>query len=119
MSNDFEIAIEEGATMVRIGGRSSANARSRGSRQFGSERSAGILEAMPRYSAVSARAGFPEAELEILELWQRNQSSSAAWRCVATRRPTSSTRDRPLQRAPGLHHVLARSYKDVLHATSR
>ena len=113
MSDDFEIAIEEGATMVRIGRAIFGERRRSGARRFESERSAGILGAMPRYSAVSARAGFPEAELEILELWQRTRvfERSLAMRRDAPR--TFSTRVRQLPTGCRVHHVLARSYKDV------
>ncbi|HEV3274078.1 MAG TPA: isoleucine--tRNA ligase, partial [Candidatus Dormibacteraeota bacterium] len=69
---------------------------------------------MPRYSAVSARAGFPEAELEILDLWQRTHVFE---RSLAMRRdapPYVFYEGPPTANGlPGLHHVLARSYKDV------
>jgi isoleucyl-tRNA synthetase len=69
---------------------------------------------MPRYSAVSARAGFPEAELEILELWHRTHVFE---RSLAMRRdapPYVFYEGPPTANGlPGLHHVLARSYKDV------
>ena len=63
---------------------------------------------------MSARAGFPEAELEILDLWKRTR---------VFERSLSMRRDAPpyvfyegpptANGLPGLHHVLARSYKDV------
>jgi isoleucyl-tRNA synthetase len=69
---------------------------------------------MPRYSSVSARAAFPEAELEILDLWKRTR---------VFERSLQMRRDAPAyvfyegpptaNGLPGLHHVLARSYKDV------
>ncbi len=69
---------------------------------------------MPRYSAVSARAGFPDAELEILEFWQRTHVFE---RSLAMRRdapPYVFYEGPPTANGlPGLHHVLARSYKDV------
>ncbi len=69
---------------------------------------------MARYSAVSARAGFPDAELEILEFWQRTHVFD---RSLAMRRdapPYVFYEGPPTANGlPGLHHVLARSYKDV------
>jgi isoleucyl-tRNA synthetase len=69
---------------------------------------------MPRYSSVSARAAFPEAEIEILDLWKRTR---------VFERSLQMRRDAPAyvfyegpptaNGLPGLHHVLARSYKDV------
>jgi isoleucyl-tRNA synthetase len=69
---------------------------------------------VPRYSAVSARAGFPDAELEVLEFWQRTHVFE---RSLAMRRdapPYVFYEGPPTANGlPGLHHVLARSYKDV------
>jgi isoleucyl-tRNA synthetase len=69
---------------------------------------------MPRYSSVSARAGFAEAEVEILEHWQRTHVFE---RSLAMRRdapPYVFYEGPPTANGlPGLHHVLARSYKDV------
>ena len=65
---------------------------------------------MPRYSAVSARAGFPEAELEILDFWQRTHVFE---RSLAVRRdapPYVFYEGPPTANGPpGLHHMLARA----------
>ncbi len=69
---------------------------------------------MPRYSAVSARAGFPEAELEILQLWQRTHVFERSLEMRRNAPPYVFYEGPPTANGlPGLHHVLARSYKDV------
>ena len=69
---------------------------------------------MPRYSAVSARAGFPEAEVEILELWQRTHVFERSLEMRRDAPPYVFYEGPPTANGlPGLHHVLARSYKDV------
>ena len=69
---------------------------------------------MPRYSAVSARAGFPEAELEILDLWQRTHVFERSLTMRRDAPPYVFYEGPPTANGlPGLHHVLARSYKDV------
>jgi len=69
---------------------------------------------MPRYAPVPARAQFPQAEVEILELWRRNRvfertlerRSGAPPYVFYEGPPTANGR-------PGIHHVIARAYKDV------
>ncbi len=69
---------------------------------------------MPRYSAVSARAGFPDAELEILDLWQRTRVFERSLEMRRAAPPYVFYEGPPTANGlPGLHHVLARSYKDV------
>ncbi len=69
---------------------------------------------MPRYSAVSARAGFPDAELEILDLWQRTRVFERSLEMRRSAPPYVFYEGPPTANGlPGLHHVLARSYKDV------
>ena len=69
---------------------------------------------MPRYSAVSARAGFPEAELEVLDFWQRNRVFERSLELRRNAPPYVFYEGPPTANGlPGLHHVLARSYKDV------
>ncbi len=69
---------------------------------------------MPRYSPVSSRAGFAENELQVLEFWRRSEVFA---RSLAQREgappyvfyegpPTANGR-------PGIHHVLARAFKDL------
>ncbi len=69
---------------------------------------------MPRYSPVSGRAHFAEAEIEILELWRRTHvfERTLEWRRDAPRYvfyegpPTANG-------LPGIHHVVSRAYKDI------
>ncbi|HKR99863.1 MAG TPA: class I tRNA ligase family protein, partial [Candidatus Dormibacteraeota bacterium] len=69
---------------------------------------------MPRYAPVPSRAHFAEAELEILELWRRND----VFRRTLERRegapPYVFYEGPPTANGlPGIHHVLARAYKDI------
>jgi isoleucyl-tRNA synthetase len=69
---------------------------------------------MPRYSSVSARAAFPEAELEILDLWKRTRVFERSLHMRRDAPPYVFYEGPPTANGlPGLHHVLARSYKDV------
>jgi isoleucyl-tRNA synthetase len=69
---------------------------------------------MPRYSSVSARAAFPEAELEILDLWRRTRVFARSLQLRRGAPPYVFYEGPPTANGlPGLHHVLARSYKDV------
>jgi isoleucyl-tRNA synthetase len=69
---------------------------------------------MPRYSSVSARAGFPEAEVEILERWQRTRVFERSLDMRRGAPPYVFYEGPPTANGPpGLHHVLARAYKDV------
>jgi len=69
---------------------------------------------MPRYSSVSARAGFPDAELEILDLWKRTRVFERSLTMRRDAPPYVFYEGPPTANGlPGLHHVLARSYKDV------
>ena len=69
---------------------------------------------MPRFSPVPSRAGFAQAETEVLELWRRGRvfERSLELRRDAPRYvfyegpPTANG-------LPGIHHVLSRSYKDL------
>ncbi len=69
---------------------------------------------MPRYSSVSARAAFPDAELEILDLWKRTRVFERSLQMRREAPPYVFYEGPPTANGlPGLHHVLARSYKDV------
>ncbi len=69
---------------------------------------------MPRYSPVSSRARFAEAELEVLDLWKRTRvfERTLEWRRDA--KPFVFYEGPPTANGlPGVHHVLSRAYKDV------
>src|SRR3984893_1091356 len=69
---------------------------------------------MPRYSPVSSRAHFAEAELEVLDLWKRTRvfERTLEWRKDAI--PFVFYEGPPTANGlPGVHHVLSRAYKDV------
>jgi isoleucyl-tRNA synthetase len=69
---------------------------------------------MPRYSPVSSRARFAEAELEVLDLWKRTRvfERTLEWRKDA--KPFVFYEGPPTANGlPGVHHVLSRAYKDV------
>jgi isoleucyl-tRNA synthetase len=69
---------------------------------------------MPRYSPVTSRARFAEAELEILDLWKRTRvfERTLEWRRDAP--PFVFYEGPPTANGlPGLHHVLSRAFKDV------
>ena len=69
---------------------------------------------MPRYSPVSSRASFAEAERQVLDFWRRANvfARSLAWREGAP--PYVFYEGPPTANAPpALHHVLARAYKDL------
>jgi isoleucyl-tRNA synthetase len=69
---------------------------------------------MPRYSSVSARAGFPDAEVEILERWKRTRVFERSLEMRRAAPPYVFYEGPPTANGPpGLHHMLARAYKDV------
>jgi isoleucyl-tRNA synthetase len=72
------------------------------------------LERMARYSPVTSRARFAEAELEVLDLWKRTRvfERTLEWRQDAP--PFVFYEGPPTANGlPGLHHVLSRAFKDV------
>lgn len=69
---------------------------------------------MPRYSPVSSRAHFAEAELDVLRLWNEKRvfARTLEWRRDAP--PFVFYEGPPTANGlPGLHHVISRAYKDV------
>src|SRR5437868_2093861 len=69
---------------------------------------------MPRYSPVTSRARFAEAEVEVLQLWRDNRvfERTLEWRKDAP--PFVFYEGPPTANGlPGLHHVISRAYKDV------
>jgi len=69
---------------------------------------------MSRYAPVPSRAGFPKAELEILELWRRNRVFERTLERRSGAPPYVFYEGPPTANGmPGIHHILARAYKDV------
>ena len=69
---------------------------------------------MPRYSPVTSRASFAEAERQVLDFWRSANvfARSLAWRDGAP--PYVFYEGPPTANAPpAVHHVLARAYKDL------
>ncbi|MFN2582712.1 MAG: class I tRNA ligase family protein, partial [Candidatus Dormibacteria bacterium] len=69
---------------------------------------------MARYSPVSSRARFAEAELEVLDLWRRTRVFERTLERRADAPPYVFYEGPPTANGlPGIHHVLSRAYKDL------